>query len=40
MPKIEPAPEWLTSGSPIVLGGPSDGAVQVNEGSYPGRGAR
>ena len=40
MPKIEPAPEWLTSGSPIVLGGPSEGAVHVKLGSYPGRGGR
>jgi len=40
MPRIEPAPEWLTSASPMVLGGPSEGAVQVREGSYPGRGGR
>ena len=40
IPRMLPPPEWLTSGSPIVEGGPSEGAVQVREGSYPGRGGR
>lgn len=38
IPKILPAPEW--SGSPMVEGGPSLGAVQVNDGSYPGKGGK
>ena len=37
IPRMLPAPELLTSGSPMVDGGPSEGAVQVREGSYPGR---
>ena len=38
-PTIEPAPtcELLSPGS-IVDGGPSDGAVSVSDGSYPGGG--
>ena len=40
MPRTLPVPELLTSGSPMVEGGPSEGAVQVKEGSYPGSGGK
>ena len=36
---MEPAPTWeLLSPGSIVDGGPSEGAVNVKEGSYPGGG--
>ena len=38
-PTMEPAPTWeLLSPGSIVDGGPSEGAVNVKEGSYPGGG--